>query len=181
MNNELENNNKYLKEKAGNKPGFSIPKDYFKGIEDDFLIKLKEDKLASSNSFDIPDTYFDTLETEILAKVAINSSKETKVITLKSRILKFIPATVAASLLLFTCLQFFNNQKKRINFEDLSYTDIETWFDETASYTDTTELAFVYESNTNENELTLLNIHDDAIEDYFNTIDDHADLLNEIQ
>ena len=65
--------------------------------------------------------------------------------------------------------------------DDLMSAGIETWFDETTFYSDNTELAFVYENNINENELTSLNINDDAIEDYFNTIDDHADLLNEIQ
>ena len=179
MNNELENSIQYIKEKTRETPGFSIPENYFDGIEDDFTIKLKEELLPSSTSFNIPDTYFDNLETEILSKVNTTTNKKGKVISLKSRFLKFAPASIAASLLLITSLFFNNNNTSTL--EDVSYTDIENWLDENTIYTDT-ELAFAFEDHLDESELSLngISFNDDVLEDYLNSID-HSDLLNEIE
>ena len=180
MNNELENSINYIKEKTGNNSGFSIPKDYLNGIEDDFMLKLKEEELPKTTPFDIPDTYFDNLETAILNKVT-NTPKKGKVISLKNKLYKFIPASIAASLLLLITTQFFNNQSNTISLDDLSYTDVENWFEENTIYTDT-EMVFNFEDNVDDIDFTLtsVNINDNAIEDYLNSIDESY-LINEAQ
>lgn len=179
MSNELENSLNYIKKKATSNSGFSIPKNYIDGIEDDFLLKLKEKELPNGNPFDLPKNYFKELETEILNKVSI-PSKKGKVISLKSKFFKLIPTTIAASLLVFIGLQFFKNKDTSINFNNISHTDAEDWLEDTTIYTDT-ELAFIFEEDIDETDFTLttVDLSDAAIEDYFNSID-HADLLNEI-
>ncbi len=177
MNNELQNSIKYIKEKTGSDSGFSIPENYFNGIEDDFLIKLSEEKLPNTSSFDTPGNYFDNLENDILSKID-TTPKQGKVISLKSRLFKYLPTAVAASLVLFLSFQFLNT-KETTSIDDISYADIEDWFEENNT---NTELAFVYEDNLDENDLTLtdVNFSDETIEDYLNSVD-HSDLLNEIQ
>jgi len=180
MNNELANSINYIKEKTGKDSGFSIPKDYLTGIEDDFMMKLKEEKLPKTTSFDTPNTYFDNLESEILDKITSTKEKKGKVISLKSKLRTFIPASIAASLLLFIGLQFLNTKTNTsINFDELSSMDIENWFDETTTYSNT-ELAFTFEDDLDDSELAFstVNINNDAIEDYFSSID-HSDLINE--
>ena len=76
MKNELENSIKYISQKTGRKSGFSVPKDYFNGIEDGFLLKLSEEDLPKKTAFKIPKDYFSNLEDQILDKVSINTSKE---------------------------------------------------------------------------------------------------------
>ena len=179
MNNELENSINYIRDKAGNESGFSIPTNYLNGIEEDFLLKLKEEELPASIPFDVPDTYFNNLEDEITSKITV--PKKGKVISLKRKLFKFIPASIAASLLLFSSVYFFNNQSnKDINFEDLSYNDIEAWFEETTTYTNN-EFAFSFEESIDDElAFSTISIDNDVIEEYFNTID-QDDLLNEIQ
>ena len=185
MNNELENSIKYIKENTGDDPKFSVPENYFNGIEDEFSLKLKEEKLPKGNSFKLPDDYFNMLEDKILDKVKVDTEtapKETKVISFKNSLLKFIPTAVAASLILFVSVQFFKfNSDKPLTIEDVSLSEIENWFDETISFTDNTVFTVAYEATVDENELTPIELQNDAIEAYFNTIDDHSDLLNEIQ
>ena len=178
MNDDLKNSINYIKDKTEGYTGFSIPENYLDGIEDDFSIKLSEDKLPQYSSFTTPNAYFDTLEDTILNKV--NAPKKGKVISLKSRFKKLAPIAVAASFLLFFTFQFLNNDTSP-TFENISYVDVENWLDENTLYTDT-ELAFAFEDNLDETELSLseVSFNNDALEDYFDSID-HSDLLNEIQ
>ncbi|TYP96090.1 hypothetical protein C7447_10927 [Tenacibaculum adriaticum] len=178
MKNELENSVNYITQKTGRKSGFSVPKNYFNGIEDDFLVKLSEEQLPKKTTFDIPKDYFSNLENEILAKVSI---KEPKVISFRDRIFKFIPLAAAASIVLFIGFYFLNNQNNSITFDDISSTDVENWYDSMLGYSNNTELAFAYDvSDFDESELSVVTINDDVIEDYFNSID-NSTLLNEIQ
>lgn len=180
MNNELKNSINYLKGKTHNSSGFSIPNNYLDGIEDDFFLKLKEEQLPKSTSFDVPDTYFDTIETEILNKIT-NPLKKGKVISFKNKFHKLIPVAVAASLLIFITTQFYNNEKKNISFDELSYIEVENWFNENTIYTET-ELVYSFEDDIEYNAIAMTNenINDDAIEDYLNSIDE-SNLINEIQ
>ena len=41
------------------KTGFTVPENYFKGIEDDFSLNLIEEELPKNNVFEIPTTYFE--------------------------------------------------------------------------------------------------------------------------
>ena len=174
MNNELENN---LKKKTGNTLPFSIPENYMDGIEDDFFMKIKEQPFPKTTSFTTPDRYFENLEDEILNKTN-TSFKKGKLIHFNSTLIKLLPTTIAACLLVFVGLQFFNTPSTEVSFDAISNDDIEAWFEENNSYTDT-EIAFTFDEAIDENELTLtaVNLNNDALEDYFNTIE-HIDLLD---
>jgi len=93
---------------------------------------------------------------------------------------KFIPVSIAASLLLFMGLQFFYQKTDTpISFEDLTSMDIENWFDETTTYSNT-ELAFTFEDDLDDNELTFtkVSIDNSTLEEYFSSID-NSDLIHE--
>lgn len=178
MNNELENSINNISQETGRKSGFSVPKDYFNGIEDDFLMKLSEQQLPTEKAFNIPKDYFSNLEDEILTKVSLNKPK---VISFRNRISKFIPLAAAASVVLFMGFYFLNNQNSTITFDDISSTDLENWYDNSLGYSNNSELALVYEiSDFDEDELSEVILNDDVLEDYFNSIDNSI-LLNEIQ
>ena len=111
----------------------------------------------------------------------MNTSKEVKVISLKNRVLKFIPSLAAASVILFMGLHFLNNQNSTVTLDDISSTDVENWYESVVGYSNNTALALAYEMvDFEENELSIVNINNEVIEDYFNSID-NASLLNEIQ
>lgn len=175
MSNDLKNSIQFINEKSGKKTGFSIPEDYFEGIENDFSIKLSEKKLPKKISFQTPDTYFDSLENTVINKVS-SSKKTTKVISLKRRFIRLIPTVAAACLLVFIVTQSFN---KPTSIDSIAYNDIETWFDENVSNTD---LTFVFDDDLDENELLLstVNINQNDIEDYLTTID-YTDLIDETE
>lgn len=176
MNNELENNSNQLKKKLGNTPTFSVPENYMDGIEDDFFLKLKEQQFPASTSFETPDNYFDNLEDKLI-KIVNTSPKKGKIVSLKSKLYKLIPTTIAASVLLFVGLQFLINKSNNITLDQISSNDIENWFEENTE----PEFAFNFEDNLEDSELTFtsININQDAIEDYFNSID-NSDILNEM-
>ena len=177
MEKEIKNSINYLNEKTEFDSGFSVPEGYLDGIEDDFTLKLKEDTLPKDSSFEVPNNYFDTLETKILDKTSPN--KKGKVISLKRNLLKLIPVSIAASLLLFFSLQFFNTQTPKntpINIDELSSTEIENWLDDETNI----ELTFTFDEDFDDIELAFsgVDIDNNAIEDYFSSID-YADLINE--
>ena len=93
--------------------------------------------------------------------------------------MKLIPVSIAASLLLFFSLQFFNTQTPKntpINIDELSSTEIENWFDDETNI----ELTFTFDEDFDDIELAFsgVDIDNNAIEDYFSSID-YADLINE--
>lgn len=178
MENNIKNSEAYLNSVLGKKTGFSKPKNYFNSIEEVIEAKLFEEKLNNENGFKTPNSYFKGLEDDILAKV-LSPKIETKVISLKERILKFIPIAAAASVLLFIGLNsFVFNTTEKLTINSLTDDDIEYWLDgNNLSSIDIT--AVLGDDIIDENDFYFANIDDENIEDYINSID-NTTILNEL-
>lgn len=179
MDKELKNSIEYISKKVGTKTGFTTPSNYLNNLEDAILVKLSEEKLSKVAGFETPKNYFNNLEDTILAKVS-SPKKETKIVTLKSRVLKIIPFAAAASVLLFIGLNsFVFNSTDEFTINNLSENDLEYWISSNIINTnDVTEI--LQDEILDESDFSLITIKDEVIEDYIYTTDD-IDLLNEIE
>lgn len=178
MKNELKHSVDFIKKKAGNKTEFSIPKNYFKELEQNIESKITEETFNKKLPFKVADAYFDNIVDIVLEKT-VNSKQTTKVINFKQRILQIIPFAAAASIILFIGLNtFIYNTDKTVSFETISDTEIEYWLDE--NNISSNEIATLLEDEiANENIFSFTNIDDDIYEDYINSID-NSSLLDEL-
>lgn len=85
--------------------GFTVPKDYFKGMEDRILEKVQQDALPKTSGFGIPEGYLDTIETSVLQKL---NKPEPKTITLFSKKVVTAITSIAATIVLLFSLNVFN-------------------------------------------------------------------------
>ena len=178
MKNEQKNSVEYLNNITGKKTGFSVPTNYFNAVEDAFSTNLFEDSNSKKNAFKTPASYFDNLETEILTKV-YQPKKETKVITLKDKLLKFIPYAAAASVLLFVGLHYFSADITSDKlFDDLADNEIENWLLENSSEISNQDFAMVISEDVL-TDFTFSEIEDDDIEDYIISTQ-NTSILNDI-
>ncbi|MFT6699445.1 MAG: hypothetical protein ACJAVD_000944 [Porticoccaceae bacterium] len=179
MDKEIKNSVEYISDKTGNKTGFSTPSDYFNNLEEAIAVKLSEENFTKENSFKVPDNYFNKLEDRILANVS-PAEKETTIISFKDCVLKMIPITAAASIVLFIGLNsFLFNTTEELTIDDISENDIEFWLD--FSTLTTNEIALALEDDVlDENDFYFSTIKNETIEDYINNSIDYTDLLNEI-
>ena len=170
MKHYIKNSEEYLNSISGKESGFSTPKNYFSTIEDSFEVKLIEKEFKKEEGFTIPDSYFTELENDILTKV-LSTKKETKLISFKERVLKFIPMTAAAVIILFVGLNsFVFNTTEDFTPDSLSEIDIEYWLD--SNTLDTYEISITIEDIVlDENDFYLAHLEDKTIEDYINSID----------
>ena len=104
--------------------GFKVPTNYFDGLEDSIMNRLKLQEKVKDTGFKTPDNYFDSLEEQILEKV----SHKPKVISLfTKRNLIYVSSIAAAIVLMFAI--FIKNDD--ISFDDLETATIENYlFDE---------------------------------------------------
>lgn len=181
MENKIKNSETYLKSVLGKESGFSLPKNYFENLDKQIDLILAEENLSKENSFSTPDNYFDALEDKIISKV-ISQEKETKVISFRDRMLKIIPAAIAASIALFIGLNYFNTfNSTEINFDNIAQSDIETWFLESSSNLTTEDIAgFIPLEDLEVNDFAYTNIDDKVIEDYIMT-NENSKFFNEIK
>ncbi|WP_405606032.1 hypothetical protein [Polaribacter sp. Asnod1-A03] len=179
MENKIKNSEEYLNSILGKKSGFSVPKNYFDSIEDIIDIRIAEENLSKENGFNVPDAYFKNLEDNILAKVTVTTEKETKVVSLKTKLFKIIPFAAAASIILFIGLNsFIFNQTEELNLDSLSENDIENWLD--FNPMNTNDIALVLQEDIlNENDFSFSSIEDETIEDYITSID-NSSLFDEL-
>ncbi|WP_456379594.1 hypothetical protein [Lutibacter sp.] len=120
------------------KESFQTPKNYFNSIEDIVITKLKAEALNTKNSNTIPENYFETLENKVISEIKTTP----KVISLKSRFIKFAaPIAIAASLLLIFIL---NNTSTNVTFASLSSSEIENWIDNGSIDIDALTIASLY-------------------------------------
>jgi hypothetical protein len=178
MENEIKNSEMYINKKVGKETGFSTPSNYFDDLEDAILGKVFEDKLPNETGFKVPENYFKTLEEDILNKVS-SSKKETKVISLRERVLKIIPFVAAASIVLFIGLNsFVFETNDEFTLDSLSENDIEYWLESNTLNSD--DMATVLQDDIEEeNGFYFMDIEDESIEEYMNTVGDDS-LLEEI-
>lgn len=179
MENNIKNSEEYLNSILGKKNSFSLPKNYFDTIEDAIETKLAEENLKKENGFTTPDNYFKDLENEILAQVSA-PKKETKVISLKEKILKTIPFAAAASIILFIGFNsYVFNKTEELTIDSLSDDDIEFWINSNTLHTN--DIAIVLENDIlEESDFYFSSLEDENIEDYINSID-NTSFLNEIK
>ena len=170
MEDKIKNSEEYLNSILGKESGFSLPKNYFSTTEDAIEAKLVEEKFTKEKGFTIPDSYFRELENDILAKVS-PTKKETKVISFKERILKFIPIAAAASVILFIGLNsFVFNKTEELTLDSLSDVDFEYWLDSnTLNTNDVTVI--LQEDLLDDDDFYFATLEDENIEDYINSID----------
>ena len=120
MDDNIKNSEAYLNSFLTEGNGFSVSKNYFDNLEDAIEIKVFENSFPKQQVFTTPHSYFKSLDNNILTKVS-TTKKETKVISFKERVLKIIPVSVAASLILFIGLNsFVFNTDKKLTLDSLS-------------------------------------------------------------
>lgn len=161
--------------------GFSVPTNYFDTVEDQLFANLATSEFPKETGHQIPNNYFSTVEETIFSRLDL-SKKEVKVISLRSRILSYIPTAAAASVLLFFGLNYLT-LTNTTSFENISSTELENWIDESylTLHPESFNAQFVdadfTETSLLEDELTLT---DEEIFEYLNTIDNSV-LLTEIE
>lgn len=178
MENKIKHSLNFINKKMGNEPVFSVPKDYFEGLEFDIESKIAEENFHKETAFKIPAAYFSTLEDRILEDASIYK-KPIKVISFKDRILKAIPFAAAASIILFIGLNaFVFNSDNELTVDAISDNDIEYWLNENTAYTN--DIAAFFEDDIlDENTFSFTQIKDQDIEDYINSIG-NSYFLNEL-
>ena len=178
MEQEINKSEAFLKSVLQNSTGFSVPKDYFDTAEDRFSSFLIEKELPEETGFFVPENYFQTVEKSILKKTGFK--KEVKVISLKSKFLKYIPVAAVASIALFLSINYFTSSNySEINFDLLERTDIENWIVENSNeLSDKDFITLLHNEISNENDFALTDLQNDAIEDYMINIEESS-LLND--
>ncbi len=178
MKNELQNSIDFINKKTNDKSGFSVPSNYFETIEDSFTLKLKEENIVKENGFKTPDSYFDELENKILEQVT-STKKETKVISLKQRMLKLIPMAAAASVILFIGLNsFIFDKTDTLNFENLAENELENWIIDNINLINDNDFEIAYNDiDFDESEFVPNSISSDELENYLSNQDNISIIL----
>ena len=151
------------------KKAFKTPENYFNSLEDIVIAKLKAEaiQLGNERSNEIPEDYFKAVEETIFTKIKTTP----KVISLKSRFVKFvIPIAIAASLLLIVTLNTNSNQDS-ISFDSLTTTDIENWIENGNIDIDALTRASIYSDIELNNNSYTSSISDEEVLDYLNNED----------
>ena len=178
MEQEINNSEVFLKSVLQNSVGFSVPKDYFNTADDRLTSFFIEKELPEETGFSVPENYFQTVEKSILKKIRFK--KEVKVISLKSKFLKYIPAAAVASVSLFLSINYFTSSNdSEINFNTIGETDIENWILENSNELSKEDFTTLLRSEiSNENNFALTELRNDEIEEYMIYSEENY-LLNE--
>lgn len=181
MNNTEKHNEDFLS-KSSIDTGYSVPKGYFDSVEDTFSSKLFEETLPKESGMEIPSGYFDRLEDRVLSKVEI--PKKGKVISIRKKLIRLIPITAAASVVLFITLNTIFTDNIDI---DPTSEEIAVWFDENISTIDDDDLTSIFDTDDLIDSSILENIvNSDEIDTYINEddtnilIEDSTIFLDEI-
>lgn len=170
----MDNNKEHNKElNIPKNSGFEVPKGYFDSVEDNFSTRLKEESLPQDSGFTVPKDYFDSLEDSLMEKL---SEKETKVIPLRTRVLRF--ASIAA-VFVFIFISIWN---KPDTTEDLSSEEIAAWIDMNIEDIYANDIFEELDENVEFTEVDLLesSIENNSIDSYFDQNDTYI-LIEESQ
>ena len=129
MDKNIKNLNNILNDFTKKESNFAVPENYFNNLEDDILSKVIENQFPGELSYNVPENYFDTFEEDIFKKINLKEQKPTKLISLKSRLIKIIPTAAAACILLFIGFNYFS-MNSTTTFENITSDEIENWLDE---------------------------------------------------
>jgi hypothetical protein len=164
--------------------GFKTPEGYFDGLEhrlykntrgnkikDNLGFDDKKDPLNSETSllenvkkdagFKVPDSYFDALENRI------ERPFKPKVIGLKERGIRLLSLSIAASILLFFGIKYYNVEPNTVDQMVLEDSEIENWIETDLISFDSYEIAEVYRDVDLEQTMYI----DQEIDDYFDYMD----------
>lgn len=110
------------------KKDFSVPEGYFENATERFLSKVENIRYKNSKEdFKVPSGYFEDLNTKIAKKI---NKDEAKVIQLNPiKKYYYAVAAIAAVIVMFFVLKINDNQELSFGFDDLAYSDIETYFE----------------------------------------------------
>ncbi len=170
MDKELKNSENYISRHVSSK-GFSAPENYFDSVEDTFSAKLKEASLPEGHGFNTPDSYFENLEDTILSQVI--TPEKGKIISLRRRFIRIIPAAAAAAIAL---LVVFNMPKE---VEEPTLEEIANWFENDINRISSDDISLAFEDVDIDDDIIDTSFNTDEIETYLEEIDTSS-LLNEI-
>ncbi len=105
--------------------GFKTPDNYFNTVEDNIMNAIKQENSLKTNietGFITPDNYFNTIEDVIINKIDIENKP--KVISLFSKRNLIYVSSVAAAILLYFNLSFFD---KDISLDTLDFKTVENY------------------------------------------------------
>lgn len=174
-------------------PGFTVPKGYFKSSEgqidhglssSDAHHKNNTEKTAPDQSadgpfglghigkdhgFTVPEGYFGTIQSKI------TGTEKTKVISLKLKFIMISSLSIAASILLFFGLYYFNKSENitdQLAFQDEEFID---WVESDLADPNSYEIAEAF----NDVELEHVLFSEEEVDDYLNSVDiEHLILEN---
>jgi hypothetical protein len=179
------NKENILKQLKSSGPGFSVPKGYFKSLEDqiDHTIssldpnhKEKEgdtnpsqkshssfnlDQIGKDPGFKVPEGYFDTIQSKT------TKLEKTKVIPLNGKFIRILSLSIAASILLFFGLSYFNSSENitgQLTFQDEEFID---WIESDLADPNSYEIAEAF----NDVELEHMLFSEEEVDEYLNSVD----------
>ncbi|PQJ23071.1 hypothetical protein [Tenacibaculum sp. SG-28] len=182
MNNELERSLQYIKSKTNRKTGFVLPDDYLKDFSDT-LITHKNKIISNNNPFQVPQDYFENFDEMLTEKIQKESTTKIKVIPLYKKVLKTIPSIAAACLLIFT-IYTYNSSKNNLLFDidTISQDELDALYENGNFNLDNDALSLAiseYSINFDEEIASALNLNNESVETYLNSIDPNS-ILDEI-
>jgi hypothetical protein len=166
------NSENYIKKMFGKKPGFKVPKGYFKEVDKLFFIKRSTSNFPKKTGFTTPENYFDSLESSILENYKTTKPfKKTR--SLSAKIIRFSPFAVAASVLLFIGINYFSFPTRlNYNIENIAITEVEKWVQENINIINSNDLSLAFEtSDFKESELIFSSVNNNEIEEYLQTME----------
>ncbi|HBI39646.1 MAG TPA: hypothetical protein DDY16_01680 [Tenacibaculum sp.] len=180
MSNGLKNSIDFLNKSTKKKNGFVAPENYF----NDFNVKILNQEnvsLPKQTPFKTPDAYFESLDEMLFKKIKDDQASMKKVIPLYKRLIKLLPKTAAVALLIIVGYMH-TKTKSSIDFDTISTSEIENWYED--GYIDTSEdeliVAFDETDINFENEAFNSIILDyEDIEGYLDNIEEST-IINEI-
>jgi hypothetical protein len=180
MNKELENSEQIIYQVVGKETGFSVPQNYFETIEDQYSARLYEVKSTMKGEFEIPENYFNNLEDMILQKIVVEKGLA-PVISIQQRILKLIPLSAAAAVVLFIGVNSFNfGDQAPPSFDAITDIEMENWLDNNSNSLSSDDIVMVFsEGDLTEIDFAFTEIEDINIERYISNSDDLT-ILNEL-
>jgi len=121
MENNFKNIHQDRSSKLPKKSGYTVPEEYFDAVENDFSARLTVENFPISSGFEVPQGYFESLESSILSN--IETSKITKVVPFRKKLIRWIPASAAAAILLFISVNLLLTKDIEPSSEEIA-----TWF-----------------------------------------------------
>jgi hypothetical protein len=179
------NKENILKQLKSSGPGFTVPKGYFKSLEEqiDHTInsfdpnhKKNEgyinpnqkshssfnlDQIGKDPGFKVPEGYFDTIQSKT------TQLEKTKVIPLNGKFIRILSLSIAASILLFFGLNYMNTRENII--DQMAFQDEEfiNWIESDLADPNSYEIAEAFYDVELENVL----FSDQEVDDYLNGVD----------